>query len=392
MPNTDGMVPVIRDDESGEMVTVDAQMMRDAYRIHTAIMEHGQTYHDSQWSFRESLEEMRRRRLFLALGHKSWGEYCQVELDATANWANGEIQTLSILRESGVAQHRFANKTQARIIGRLEAEQRTAFLAAHNIEEMTTRQVEAAVKEFQDKLAVAKAECDTLAAQVEQMKAAEERRRTETPSLTAKSYQETISDLKRERAEKRQLQQEVADLKAREPEVKIVPVPETPPEVLAELEQLRSIVADKTRTVEQQQKDLDRFKKWLSETQKDLEGLRAQVDRNYELDQAIRQKEERAGVLEGLIQQMESQFEDGKRNRRGGMELMRIVYPLDRVIWSIARDVHALRQEGVGGRCDDDDVSKLAKKLREVANDLEAIIKDRKNIALTAQVEVLKSE
>lgn len=313
MREMDAITAIDRD--SGETVAITDTMRFQARRVHEDIIHHGNRSAEHMAAVAEALRQMRDQQLYLALGHTSFADYCETDLDISPQWANAQIQAASVLASIRNPGFQSIGVSHLRLLARLPQEQRQEFIESNPVAGMTKRELEEAVREAN-----------------------------------------------RLRREAEQARQEAAAAKADAERLANQP-PQVVERVLADPRQLAEI---------------ERLNRSLKETEADLERLRQQADQDGLLSQKIRQKEQKIRELEERARRMGACFDDEQRDPNGGQRLTAVIQPLQSLILSVIGDVRIVKQAGAGGPCDDDQVKELADRLDQLSAMLRSILNDRR--------------
>lgn len=276
------------------------------------------------------------------LPHGQWGEYLKNEVDYSQSTANNFMR---IYREYGAAQQSlfggeaksqaFANLTYTKALRLLaipNEEEREQFMAEHDVEAMSNRELDKALKEREDALeaaSAAQAEADSLRQQTERLQeqlsdqarvyeakltsAGVEADQARAEAQAAKEAQEKAA----ERAAKLQqalseanasaqssedeharLLQELEDLKNRPAEADTEAVETARKAAIAEMEEKVSKAKDAKKKADEKRKAAEES---LAAAKKELDELKAKGPEVRELTQ-----EEKAALVAGAVEQARS--------------------------------------------------------------------------------------
>lgn len=334
------LAPTAVDPETGEVLNITAEMRSEALANDEFIQIH---YNRAGYHLHELglvLATMRNQRLYLALGFRTLGDYCETQLGHSREWADRRIRTALALGVSATTLWQIPKMSQAKAerLALLDDGERMAFIERHPVADMTTRQLDAAVAKLKAQNEVA------------QRQIAFERERGEA-------------------MEHRVLQAEgkVKELEQRPPEVVEKAVPD--PQVQAENERLQKRLADAERELKQ------------LESKANADGL---------LDEKIRQKQREIKALAEQQRRMGPDYHDGGRDPEGGQKLAEAVAPIDEVVLRVLSKVKVLKSAGVGGPCNDDRIQELSEQLRDLAAVLDSILHDRSRRPINAEYRVVE--
>lgn len=127
-----------------------------AYKIHMDIMAAGEVAAEAFSTFCRLLKTMRDDKLYLELEYSSFEAYCENAVGITYRQAFNYIKVLENLGEENLNSGSCLGIKKLQLIAAAPAENRDKLL--EDAKEMTTRQVEAAVKEYKEKLKAKDAE------------------------------------------------------------------------------------------------------------------------------------------------------------------------------------------------------------------------------------------
>lgn len=123
-----------------------------AYKIHMDIMAAGEVAAESFSTFCRLLKTMRDDKLYAELEYSSFEAYCENAVGLKHSQAYAYIKALEDFGEENSTRVEKLGIKKLKLLGSVPKERREEFMSDNNIEEMTSRQVEAAVKEYKDKL------------------------------------------------------------------------------------------------------------------------------------------------------------------------------------------------------------------------------------------------
>ena len=179
-------------------------------------------------------------------------------------------------------------------------------------------------------------------------------------SLTSRELEAKIREINSAKRQNEALAQRLAVAEAKLAEPTTAPEPvvihQTPPQVLAEMAELRSSL----KRSETQAAELLAQSQGTAEAKRALEAERAKVD-----------------AMQKRLHRLSTQFDDEGRDQYGGSKLMDAMDPLFLPIPKTLAEVRVLKRVGVGGPCDEDRLSALIPQIRELADSLTEILKDR---------------
>jgi hypothetical protein len=134
------------------MVEITLARKTAAYKIHMDIMAAGEVAAESFSTFCRLLKQMRDDKLYEALEYSSFEVYCENAVGIKQSQAYNYIKAIEDFGEEKFQSIGKLGIRKLQLLGTVPADQREEFTQQNNIEEMTTRQVEASVKDYKDKL------------------------------------------------------------------------------------------------------------------------------------------------------------------------------------------------------------------------------------------------
>jgi hypothetical protein len=123
-----------------------------AYKIHMDIMAAGEVAAEAFSTFCRLLKTMRDDKLYQELEYSSFEAYCENAVGLKQSQAYNYIKALEDFGDEKFQSIGKLGIRKLQLIGTVPKEQREEFMTDNNLEEMTTRQVEAKTKEFKAKL------------------------------------------------------------------------------------------------------------------------------------------------------------------------------------------------------------------------------------------------
>jgi chromosome segregation ATPase len=123
-----------------------------AYKIHLDIMAAGEVAAEAFSTFCRLLKTMRDDKLWQELEYSSFETYCENAVGIKQALAYGYIKAYEDFGDENSNRLEKLGIKKLRLLGTVPKEQRDEFMENNNIEEMTSRQIEAAVKDLKEKL------------------------------------------------------------------------------------------------------------------------------------------------------------------------------------------------------------------------------------------------
>jgi uncharacterized coiled-coil protein SlyX len=140
-------------EESGveKMNEVQVTRKKKAYKLHVEIMAAGEVAAEAFTSFCRMLKQMRDEKLYEELDYESFEEYCETAVGLKKSQAYNYIKAIEDFGEEKFQSIGKLGIRKLQLIGTIPEESREQFMAETDVEAMTTRQVEAAIKEWKKK-------------------------------------------------------------------------------------------------------------------------------------------------------------------------------------------------------------------------------------------------
>ena len=129
-----------------------------AYKIHMDIMAAGEVAAEAFSTFCRLLKTMRDDKLWQELEYSSFEAYCQNAVGLKQAQAYAYIKAYEDFGDENSTRVEKLGIKKLKLLGTVPKENREEFMSDKNLEEMTTRQVEAAVKDYKEKLKKAEEE------------------------------------------------------------------------------------------------------------------------------------------------------------------------------------------------------------------------------------------
>lgn len=181
---------------------VEIQMSRKAaaYKIHMDIMAAGEVAAEAFSTFCKLLKTMRDDKLWQELEYSSFEAYCENAVGLKHSQAYAYIKAYEDFGDENSTRVEKLGIKKLKLLGTVPKDSREQFMNEHNLEEMTTRQIEAAVREYKEKLKAKEAE---LAKKQEALEKAnqyadEHMMRARQAEFEIQKKTQTIEDLKKE--------------------------------------------------------------------------------------------------------------------------------------------------------------------------------------------------
>lgn len=124
-----------------------------AYKVHMDIMAAGEVAAEAFSTFCRLLKTMRDDKLYQELEYSSFEAYCENAVGMKYRQAFNYIKVLENFGESNLQSNAGLGIRKLELLGTVPEESRDTFIDENKLQEMTTREVEAAVKEYKEKLA-----------------------------------------------------------------------------------------------------------------------------------------------------------------------------------------------------------------------------------------------
>ena len=197
--------------------------------------------------------------------------------------------------------------------------------------------------------------------------AAEERRLRELAEQDKAQLEQERDDARRATAnaakETELVKQELAKVQSQPAHVPVIQkVPEPTPEMVSEMDRLRTT---------------------LAQTERRLNELLQLAHGKEELKKEIQQLEETKRQTQISLADYGVRFDDTGRDPRGGSQLEDALAPLFEATPRILGETLKLRRNGIGGECKEDRIRALVPQLRDLANELDKILKERQTRHMT---------
>lgn len=140
------------------MVEITMARKTAAYKIHMDIMAAGEVAAESFSTFCRLLKTMRDDKLYEALEYSSFEAYCENAVGISYRQSLNYIKVLENFGETNLNSSSCLGIKKLQLLGTVPEESREQFIDQNKLQDMTTRQVEAAVKEYKEKLRKAEEE------------------------------------------------------------------------------------------------------------------------------------------------------------------------------------------------------------------------------------------
>lgn len=132
------------------------------------------------------------------------------------------------------------------------------------------------------------------------------------------------------------------------------------------------IMQDPRQTLE-----MERLRAELKKSEERYNQLLAQAQDTEKARRELEAARAKVEAMQKRLQRLSVQFDDEGRDQYGGSKLLDALDPLFGPLPKAIAEVRILKRVGVGGPCDDDKVRATVPQLRELADSLETILKDR---------------
>lgn len=124
---------------------------QEAYKIHHELMAAAEVAADAFITFCRLLKKMRDEKLYKELGYENFELYCERAITIKYRQAYSYIRSLETFGDEGLQAKSSLGIRKLSLIQILPDESMEQFIDQHRLEDMTTRQVETAVKEWKEK-------------------------------------------------------------------------------------------------------------------------------------------------------------------------------------------------------------------------------------------------
>lgn len=141
----------------------DLERKETAYELHQKIIINGNLAAQSLIQFAKDLKKMRDENLFIELGFKNFSDYCESSVGIKRRQAYKYIFVIESFPDDFVHSSAQLGIKKLELLGQLDTEERETFVQQNPVDEMTTRELHAAIKakkEAEEKAAEAQSKAE----------------------------------------------------------------------------------------------------------------------------------------------------------------------------------------------------------------------------------------